>query len=285
MSLIADSPWSSRQVHLVSTAGIAIKGSETKADLMFYFKTPIFDIPATYNAQISCVSCSIPYSWLNITSSNNRISLYIADQEGYEFTSVHNLAIGQYSITDIITYLNQRLTITAFATFGMVATYSQATHTITITSSTGTAYIGLFSGSLVDLLGISRAGAPYSFPFTSSKLINLLPTTSVYVETVGLLNESYDSRLQGQSGVLCRVPVNGAFNSMLTWVNTFHTRTQLSVKNLNNLRIRLLDDARNTLDLNGYTWSITLQFDIVSVKPFLADDTLDRETLEIPHVA
>ena len=115
----------------------------------------------------------------------------------------------------------------------------------------------------------------FTMSLTGTKPINLIRTTSVYIETPELLNEAFDSRTNGQSGVLCRIPINTTPFTLLQWTNIFGTNTKLAVKQINHIRIRLLDDDRNVIDMRGFNFSITLQFNIVEAKSFIEGEYLD----------
>ena len=244
------SSFPSRQVHLISTSGIPSNNGSTKADLMFYFNTPVVYIPSSYDCVLSCISASIPYIWTNITSDNNTIS--VANQ------SV-SLPIGNYNITDIMDYLNKHITNITFS-------YSATTNLVTATSTS--AGFTFTDNSLSNFLGFTTKSSS-TLILVATVPINLIKTTSVYVECPELLNESFDSRINGQSGVICRIPVVGSPGNLISWTNIFGTHTKLSVKHINHIRVRLLDDQRNILDLRGFTWTVTLQFNIVESVDFV----------------
>ena len=151
-------------------------------------------------------------------------------------------------------------------------TYSVNTHLVTITHAT--LNFTLIDSSLSAYLGFTTK-ASSGFTLDSTTPVNMIKTTSVFVETPELLSESYDSRTHGQSGVVCRIPVSGSPGNLLTWTNIFGTHTKLAFKQINYVRVRLLDDQRNVLDLRGYTWTVTLQFSVIESRPFIEGDWLE----------
>ena len=254
-----------RQVHLVSTAGIPTLNGATKADLTFYFHTPIVYIPSSYDCILSCVSASIPYIWGNIDATNCQFSVH-----GPSFSTGVALHVGSYSVDNILTILGERIPDLTF-------TYSANSHLVTITHANDE--FTLTDSSLSDFLGFETKVST-GLTLVSTKPINMIKTTSVFVETPDLLSESFDSRLQGQSGVICRIPVTGSPGNLLTWTNIFGAHTKLALKQINHIRIRLLDDQRNVLDLRGYTWTVTLQFSVAEGRPFVEGDWLETRTAQ-----
>ena len=260
MATSHQSTFPTRQVHLVSTAGIPTLSGETKADLTFFFNTPIVYIPSSYDCLLSCVSASIPYVWSNIASTNNTFSVQIG---GVTHTST--LQAGSYGVDSIINILGTKNPTLTF-------TYNQNTHTINITHATSD--FTLTDTSLSAYLGFTNMGST-AFSLDSTVPVNMIKTTSVFVETPDLLSESFDSRLHGQSGVVCRIPIAGTPGSLLSWTNVFGTQTKLALKQINHVRVRLLDDRREVLDMRGYTWTVTLQFAVAESIPFVEGEWLE----------
>ena len=294
------SSFPTRQVHLISTAGVPVANGEGKGDLTFFFKAPIVYVPSSYDVILSCVSASIPYVWFNINSTNNvfTISNHFYWTEVAYGLYTYTFAPGNYSINDILSILNKEFA--KMHTFS----YNQNTHLITLEildqiknpiypGETPPEWIGqtrvkfpTVANSMARFLGFQENVETSVLPIpdlptniisrtiTSVKPINLINTTSVYVECPDLINESFDSRVGGQSGVICRIPVSGSPGNLLTWTNVFGTHSKLALKQINHVRIRLLDDARNVIDLRGFTWTVTLQFNVAEATPFVEGDWL-----------
>jgi len=248
-----------RQVHLVSTAGVPTNYGNSLADLTFYFKTPIVNIPSSYDVTLSCISASIPYVWGNINTANGTFSVSIG---GTPY--IATLAPGNYSIDDVLAVLALKVPTLTY-------NYSANTHLITLTHPTSD--FTLTDASLSAFLGFTTL-ASSGLSLASTVPINMVQTTSVYVESPDLICESFDSRTGGQSGVICRVPVSGSPWNLLTWTNIFGTSSKLALKQINHVRVRLLDDNRNVLDLRGFTWAVTLQFSVVEATPFVEGEWL-----------
>jgi hypothetical protein len=198
------------------------------------------------------------------------------------------LPIGNYNITQIIDALNKGITYFTFS-------YNPNTHLVSIAMKTDSpGYLWMLDGGyygfqIVDtsmsvLLGFTTKSVLANrdvIPITceslsSTKPMNLIRTTSVFVECPDLINESFDSRIQSQSGVICRIPVSGSPGNLLTWTNTLGTTSKLSLKQINHIRIRLLDDDRNVIDTRGYTWVVTLQFSVKEATSFIEGDWIQR---------
>jgi hypothetical protein len=310
---MAHQAYPTRQVHLVSTAGIRKNGSGDSADLLFGFNMPIVECENTYSALMSCVSASIPYTWKNVNSSNNTLTwhfpvTYIPTQypTGYQdhFGTVSGtitIPEGQYSIVTLLEALNASLLkdIPKYedASGNLLSTkplieYNKSTHLLTFTSIKKVFMTGplwSFLGFATDPLSVYLPNNDFQYVYffnnvTSKTQVNMIKTTSIYVECVNLLNESFDSRLNGQSGVIARIPVVGLPNNMLTWTNGFGTRTRLADKVIKYIHIRLLDDKREVLQIQG-TWTMTLQFEVVLIEPLVPGRSLDRTTAPIQDPA
>ena len=295
------SSFPTRQVHLISTAGVPVANGEGKGDLTFFCKAPLVYVPSSYDVILSCVSASIPYVWTNITSDNNTITIQYLNWQGNPYNgytvsmpaispTTYSLPIGNYSITSLINVLNEHVpnfTFSYIANVNLVSvTYvpgvafvvTNAWHEQQYITPNGFTFIDT---SLSDLLGFTNkisynTDLPMIYRLTGTKPINLIKTTSVYVECPDLINESFDSRVGGQSGVICRIPVSGSPGNLLSWTNIFGTHSKIALKQINHIRVRLLDDARNVLDLRGFTWTVTLQFNVVEERPFIEGEWLQK---------
>jgi len=252
----------SRQVHLVSTSGVPTLNGQTKADLTFFFNSPVVYIPSSYDCLISCVSASIPYVWGNIDSTNKVFGFTLA---GVAYSAT--LSVGTYSIDNILAVLTAKLP---------VLTYAYSANTRLVTISHPTLNFTLTDASLSPYLGFTTMTST-GCSLTSTVQVNFIKTTSVFVETPELVSETFDSRTRGQSGIVCRVPVQGSPGNLLVWTNILGTSTKLPFKQINHIRLRLLDDAQNVLDLGTYVWTVTLQFSIVEATSFIDGDWLHSE--------
>ena len=251
-----------RQVHCVSSA--AIETNSTLADCLFYFTSSIMFVPSSYDIIISCISASIPYVWLNINESNN---VFKVDYSGGSYT--YTLPAGNYSITDILTVLGENIPELTF-------TYNSNTHKVLISHATENITIAVVLYSLCSYLGFTDFFSS-TLTQTSFKPINLIRTTSIYVETPDLINESFDSRTHCSSGIVARIPVAGAPYSLISWTNIFGTHSKISLKQINHIRIRLLDDNRNIIDMRGALWTITLQFNAVPSTEYIEGEWLHSQ--------
>ena len=257
------SAFPTRQVHLVSSSGVPTLPGETKADMTFFFRTPIVYIPSSYDCVLSCISASIPYVWGNVNASNNTFSVLL---DGIESTV--SLSPGSYSVDNIVSILGTRIPALTFA-------YNMNSHLVSISHES--LNFTLTDSSMSAFLGFVENKTSAELSLISTKPINMIRTTSVFIDTPDLLCESFDSRMGGQSGIICRVPVSGSPGNLITWTNIFGTSTKLAFKQINHVRIRLLDDDRNVLDTRGYTWTVTLQFSVEESHAFIEGDWLQTD--------
>ena len=67
--------------------------------------------------------------------------------------------------------------------------------------------------------------------------------------------------------ILCSIPVNKPAYSLIEYNNTNHFRTNLFINLINVIKIKLMDETGELIDLNGNNYCMTLQID---VEPFVA---------------
>lgn len=254
---MSHTPFPSRQIHLNSQDGHTMSATD-EATKIFYFNTPIINVPNSYDLIVSCVSASIPYSWYNIDDTSNFLLI-----NGLSIV----IPIGQYSITTLLFALNKLL-----STVDVAATYDYATHLVTLTSSTDIVIDS--TSNLSNVLGIY---ALTGNPIVGTRGIDMVKTNSVFIETPELINEGYITTQHGgvSSGVLCRIPVNGLPNNLISWTNVFGTKCKIHLKQINQIVIRLLDDNKRPLKLNGYVWDVSLNIDVVEAAQFIPGTFLE----------
>ena len=74
------------------------------------------------------------------------------------------------------------------------------------------------------------------------------------------------SSIPNSQNILCQIPVNNSPNSIIHFYNQNGFRTNLFLKYLNEISLRLVDEYNNDIDLNGLHFRVTIQLDIEAFK-------------------
>lgn len=214
---------------------------------------PVIEIPDGFHIYLSVQNTSIPYSFYNINSTNNTL-IYLLSP------SVYNTIIipqGNYNINNLISTLISLMT-------GFTITYNNITNKITIIYSLGD-FTLLLNSSILSILGFSTTSIIRSLngTRTSDNSINMHPITSINVVS-NLITYNINKSFLNNNSILCRIPINTPPFSIIEYNNNNNFRINLFINTFNSIKIKLLDDNGNILDLNGLNFSITLQLDVES---------------------
>ena len=97
---------------------------------------------------------------------------------------------------------------------------------------------------------------------TSDYCVNLLSKHGLCVAlnyTTGHIN--YSNKLT--NNVLVSIPIKGNPYSMITYENPNAYKANLYKNSLTYIKIKIIDQNNNIVDLNGCHWTMTFQLDIV----------------------
>lgn len=225
------------------------------------FSLPIIEIPSQHSILLSVQHAIIPYSFYNINSKNNVITIQEIVDVNTTITNTLYLSNGNYNAYQLANYLG-----TLFPSSRMVVTYDSIKNKFTFTNSTyNFKFLSAYS-SCQELLGLSTNdlyNTSILKSLSSYKLINLSPTRCICLAT-NLITGCINNNLQNQENILCSIPVNTQPYSIIDFKNTNNFKVNLHSNNFNNITIRLVDDTGQLVDLNSQYFSLTLQLDIIS---------------------
>ena len=219
----------------------------------YKFSLNTLEIDEGHYIYLSIVHVSIPYSFYNVHENNNRLE-YICNNLGY----VINIPVSNYNINQLISYLSSAMP-------SFTITYSSKTNKITFKHSTHD-FIILSSSTCYRILGFNENKSYISELFTlvSENCINLMTINSIFLLS-NLLTYNISSSIPNSQNILCQVPVNNGPNSLIHYYNKNGFRTNLFLKYINDISLRLVDEYNNDINLNGLHFRVTLQLD---VEPF-----------------
>lgn len=227
------------------------------------FVLPIIEIPDGFHIYLSLHSALIPYSFYNINSTNNIIEYEIDLSEGEtNYTIAYALTIteGNYNINQLVSYLTTNMN-------SISITYDGITNKLTFTGtypftlqsySTCFNIIGFVSGNNYTSTNNSLTSVN-CINVNQIKAINVITNLSTYN-----INKSFSNNLS----ILSCIPVNRPPYSIIEYENKNNYRCNLFMNQLQLIKIKLVDENENLINLNGLHYSLVLQLDVVS---FLAD--------------
>lgn len=216
------------------------------------FQLPQITIPDGHYIYMSLQNAIIPYSFYSINPSNN---VFIIESNSNTYTCT--IEPGNYNIHQMITALSDQLG-------GLFTiTYNSIKNKITITNSTYE-FTVLKDGTLNHGLGFpsSQDTPSTSQSVTSEHCVNLNLIRSVNVDISMPTGNINSSNPNNQSIIAC-IPVAVQPFGMINYDNPNNFKINMYMNKIDMIKIKLLDNQNNLLDMNQVNWQMTFQVDIV----------------------
>jgi len=213
---------------------------------------PQIDIPDGHMIYLSLQNAVIPYSFYSINSSNNVFQI-TSNSTPYTCT----VQPGNYNITQMITALKADLG----GLFNIV--YNPITNKITITNTTYE-FTVLSTGTLNHALGFSESNntTSTSRTLTSEHCVNLNQIRAVNVD-IDMPTYNINVAQKLNQNILATIPVVTQPYGMINYTNTNNFRINMFCCKMQSIRVKLLDNQNNLINMNGVNYQMTLQIDIV----------------------
>ena len=230
------------------------KYADSISNNTYKFSLNTLEIDEGHYIYLSVVHVSIPYSFYNVHANNNKLE-YILNGQFY----IVNIPVSNYNVNQLITYLSSVMT-------NFNITYSSITNKITFQHNTSN-FTFLGSSTCYRILGFSdnKSYTSSSFILRSANCINLQTVNSIFLLS-NLLTYNISSSIPNSQNILCQIPVNNSPNSIIHFYNQNNFRTNLFLKYLNDISLRLVDEYNNDIDLNGLHFRVTIQLDVEAFK-------------------
>ena len=230
------------------------KYAESTISNTYKFSLNTLEIEEGHYIYLSVQHVSIPFSFYNIHESNNKLE-YVCDNQLY----VVNIPVSNYNINQLISYLSSVMN-------NFTITYSSIINKITFQHSTFN-FTLLSSSTCYKILGFSdnKSYTSTLLKLTSENCINLHTVNSIFLLS-NLMTYNISSSIPNTQNILCQIPVNNSPNSIIHFYNKNNFRTNLFLKYLNNITLRLVDEYNDDINLNGLHFRVTLQLDIEPFK-------------------
>ena len=250
---------------------------------------PTIEIPSEYQIYLSVQSAMIPYSFYNVDSYNNLLTVrcYQLNDYSTEATFIDppiqiTIPIGNYNAIQLASL------ITTYMNSNLVCTFNIITNTFTFTS---TVWAFLFDYGLDSNKNkLSTALALFGFPLfinsvttptisyksittiniaslTSTTQINLSARQVLYISSnlsTGNILMTAQNMTSNNKNVLCCIPVTSGPYSTISYVNYNNFSVNLYSNILSTINIKILDINGNPINFNNQFYSLTLQLDIVN---------------------
>ena len=239
-----------------SSTSIQLSQHGYNSNLIFELDS-ILQCPSDTQMMVGLTSCEIPYSFYNITSTNNKLSLKIDGVQRVVVLDPQN-----YNVESLMKAMNLQL-VTAQITMtfdeGKNKFIFTSTKPITPPPPSGNPFmpIEFISTTMHTELGISKTFSGNSVVLECDNVCNLSGTGSVYVNLNNISISNLDSR-GSVNGVVSKVNVTCNPGDYI-----FHALTEIQYYMVNdrvidNFNISLTDDNGEQLNMNGCDWSLSL---------------------------
>lgn len=213
---------------------------------------PQIDIPDGHYIYLSLQNAIIPYSFYSINSSNNVFQIL---SNSTPYTCV--VEPGNYNITQMIAALKADLG----GLFNI--TYNPITNKITITNTTYE-FTVLSTGTLNHALGFSESSnaTSTSRTLTSEHCVNLNQIRAVNID-IDMPTYNINVAQKLNQNIIATIPVVTQPYGMINYTNPNNFRVNMYCCKLQSIRVKLLDNQNNLINMNGVNYQMTLQIDIV----------------------
>jgi hypothetical protein len=218
-----------------------------------YHITPI-SIPDGYYMYIKVENATIPYSFYNINNFNIKFTYSLKDQP------ITNILInnGNYNITQLVDKLKLLM-------INFEITYNVIDNKLTFKNDEDFEFYD--QSTCYEILGFIH-GKDYSSIsniIKSQNCVNLMSIKRINLQSNFQTNNINKFAINNNS-ILCSIPVNKAPYSLIEYTNYNNFRTNLFINIISLIRIKIVDEDENIIDLNGLNYSLTLQIDVESFK-------------------
>ena len=251
-------------------------GTKTNNIYNFEFATPII-CPLNMQTIISVSEFSVPYVFPLFNSSNNVIA---TSESGTPYTltipdNIRNpIDFAAYwngnkpaGYTATLVYNKQNFKFTFFSTFPMSIT----------TDTTCGRIIGLEYINNVVQLSIGSTTSP-TWHLELPSTVNFRPTDQIFIKTDELTLNNVNS-FGIITNTLARVPVNAQPGSVIFYRPVELNRFIIQKKNIQNLKVSLVDALQNPLDIGSQSFQLLLKVEFM----YPIDDDVPYDKGSIPY--
>lgn len=230
------------------------------------FQLPVIEVASQHTIMISVQHAIIPYSFYNINSNNNKLTIQeiVVNGSGTPIDTINNtlyISYGNYNAYQLASYLG-----TLFVGGRMLVSYDSITNKFKFTNTTYNFKFLSASTTCQELLGLSTNdlyNTSALFYYISQNCINLASVRCICLGT-SLQTGCINNNSQNEQNILCSIPVDCQPYSLITYKNMSNFKVNIYDNVFSNISIKLVDDTGREIDLNNQFFSLTLQLDIIN---------------------
>lgn len=213
------------------------------------FNLPVIEIPDGFHIYLSVQHALIPFSFYNINSSNNILN-YTINSSSYSLV----IPNGNYNVNQLISQ------ILSLMIAGFSISYSSITNLMTF-SHTSYDFTFNSTSTCFGILGFATTISSTSKSLVSVYAVNVSPIKSINVVS-NLITYNINKAMKNNNSILCSISVNKPPYSNIEYSNPNNYRSNLFINQISVLKIKLVDDNGNLINLNGCNFSMTIQLDV-----------------------
>lgn len=263
-------------IFLRSSDATLLINEDLKSDILFELKNAI-QIPNNIDGYIQLNNFKFINSFYNINANNN-IFYYTLHSFGVSTNHSITIPIGNYNITNLLSYLNNALTGQLILTYDSMifkinfktAQYPDANYSFSLNDGTN---------NILSVLGFDE---PTSLLWSviSPNLINLAGVQSLYIclENTNLAsNTSKQSKL---NNILECININVPTGNSQVYQNTTNTKYKIGTNSITSISIKIFDENYNLVDFNNTDWSISMNLIFVYNMEYIPHTNLDLQPIQ-----
>jgi len=215
------------------------------------FSLPNIELVDGHYIYLSIPHVIIPYSFYNIISTNNTLSI---TQNSIE--QIITIPVGNMNAYTLMNYLTLMISNTT-------ATYNTSSNKFTLTNSLYDFTINS-SSTCLELLGFTGNNTSTSKILTSNNSINLSRVHCICLSSSTFQTNNVLATLPNNGTILCSIPVgqNPPFG-LISHMSNNGFKTNTFENSLSSIHLKLIDQNGMPIDLNGNHFSATIQIDSV----------------------
>ena len=242
-----------QQLYLESRFGYELANGE----VLFWLQDPIIlPNPQEHQFSVSVPDASFPLTHYAITGHNRDLEIMYDDSA----ETIH-LPLGNYSIDEVLDYINIRLK------HGYRATYSDNTNSIHVSTADLNSEIEIGPGTTCGtLLGVRVGDVSVLGSYYAPYGVNLAGTGHFFVRG-NLRTRNRDPVTLGYSNLLAKVPITRAHNGVEKYSQPGYAFA-IQDRTVNYLLISVLDEDMQPVEFHGGHWSITVEFSVIPAETY-----------------
>ena len=224
----------------------------------------IIEVPPNINIMIGLESFECPFSFYNVNQFNNHFEIS-ANGNSVNF----NLVSKNYTAIELATQITGELAVSSRVTSlgqTITCTFNDQTNKFLFSSNANsTQYTITDRTTMSKLLGLNLPSSSGLGLLISNNLCNLSGTPCIYFQVRNLGISNLDSR-GALSGVIGKININCNFAEFIFYEQKESIYYNITNRSISSLDVLLTDSDNNEIQLNGTTFSCTLNVHFSRIK-------------------